>query len=310
MKKNEVLGNITLDETDIQSLKTIEDGFDTIILENNTGEDVDGTELAEYFSRVRGIERVTTLRISRDSSLKDLMVVIGFPNLNYIFVRGFNIKSLDGLEYLTRILYLEIDTGKYRSRSIANISRAPISRMELVYARKEDFDAIASSRTINILELAFCPHPPFNKWGKVPFEKLKISGGRFTEFGDTAYVEKLYDIFLIDCRKLERFVGDNSRITRMLIVSCSRLDVNTIKAFSNLELLTINNRPNYELPLSAFSGLKKLKELELLRCKVKLDIMDLKEVLPSLEKIYIGGLKKEQINELLRRNPGLRFEFN
>jgi len=178
----------------------------------------------------------------------------------------------------------------------------------LYIARTEDFDAIGASKTIKDVELGSCSHPPFDKWGKVPLEHMKISEGKFTELGNTALLKQLKKLDLISCRKLERFVGDNSGITWMLIEGSKQLDLSTIKTFSNIESLIINTNTN-EISLSAFGGLEKLKHLSLLRCKVNFDIMNLREAMPNLEKLYISDLKKEQVLELSRLNPGLRFEF-
>jgi hypothetical protein len=308
MKKDEVLGIISMEESDFRSLKRIESGYDTIRLLNNKGQEVDVNTIAEYFRQVEGIEKVRSLIISTSSNQKDLMIVKGFPNLLNIDVHGERIESLDGLEHFCNGRYLYIETGKNHSRSIANISQAPITMLSLIYARKGDFDAISASTTIKNLELGYCPHPPFDQWVGVPLEYIKFSGAKFKELGDTALLKQLKEMLLISCRKLERFVGDNSGITWMTIASCTHLDLNTIKTFRNIETLVINTNPN-EVSLSAFGGLEKLKDLSLLRCKVNVDIINLKEAMPSLEKLYISNLKKDQVLELTRLNPGLRFEF-
>ncbi|MDD4570621.1 MAG: hypothetical protein PHE70_10945 [Tepidanaerobacteraceae bacterium] len=139
MKKDEVFGRISIEESDIRSLKTIDNGYHTIKLENNTGQEVDGNEIAEYFSRIEGIKEVKTLAISYNSNLKDLMVIKGFPNLLNINVHGHKIKTFDGLEFFSKGSYLYINTDKNRSRSIANISQAPLTRLTLVYCKNRGF---------------------------------------------------------------------------------------------------------------------------------------------------------------------------
>ncbi|HWQ71007.1 MAG TPA: hypothetical protein VN370_01670 [Desulfitobacteriaceae bacterium] len=308
MEKNKVLGNIIIEESEIYLLKTIETGYDTIELQNFKGEDVDGDQMAEYFSRLEGIEKVKTLHISYNSDLKDLRIIKGFPNLTNVFIYGYKIKTLDGLEYLTNGSYLYIDTGKNHSRSIANIAQAPIEELTLVYARKDDYEAISASKTIKYIELGYCPHPPFDKWTDLPLEHLKFSLGKFSELGDLALLKQLRTMDIISCRKLERFVGDNSGVTWMLIDSCKKLDLSTIKTFHSIESLIINTNPN-EVPLSAFGGLEKLKHLKFIRCKVNVDIMNLREVMPNLEKLFIDNLGKEKKLELSRLNPGLSFQY-
>jgi hypothetical protein len=67
-----------------------------------------------------------------------------------------------------------------------------------------------------------CPHPPFDKWTGAPLENLKFSGGKI--LGDMALLKQLRTMLIISCRKLERFVGDNSGVTWKLIDSCKNLD--------------------------------------------------------------------------------------
>ena len=125
---------------------------------------------------------------------------------------------------------------------------------------------------------------------------------------NTAKVKQLKKLLLIDCRKFERFEGDNSGVTWMVIDGCKNLDLITIKTFSNIESVCINTN-NREVALSDFCGLNKLRNLSLIRCKVNVDIVDLKETMPNLKKLYISNINKEQLKEITYLNPNISFTF-
>lgn len=302
MERDGGCGNITIDESEFNLLKKIDSGYKTIELINKTGKSIDGNVIANYFREVPGINKIKTLRISYSSNLEDLMIIKAFPNLLNINVTGHKIKSLDGLKYFIKGKYLNINTDNNRHRSIDGISLSPISSLTLKYEKEEDFDAISESTTITNIELGSSPQPPFDKWGKVPLTSLKLSRGKLKEFGNTAYAEHLNDLILINCRQLERFIGENSRITWMVIDGCTKLDLTTIHSFSSIENLSIHSN-SIETPLSVFGALQNLKSLDLVKCNLKLDILDLKEVIPKLEDLHIMNLKKEQLLLLKRLNP-------
>lgn len=308
MGKIDIYGNLTIEESDFRSLKKIEPECKSIIIINSQGPAVDGSEMAEYFSHLQGIEGVEHLNISFSSSLEDVKIIKGFQNLKTLFVRGKQIKSFNGLEYFQKGQLLDISTDKNKKRNLVDINKAPINRLGLEYARSEDFDAIATSRSITSIDLGGCPQPPFDQWAEVPLLKMRISRGKFVELINTNEVKSLKKMDIFNCRKFERFVGDNSGITRLMIDGCKSLDLSTLKTLKNLEDLTILMYSN-EFKLSTFEGLEKLKGLTFLKCYHDVDVIELKNVMPSLEQIFIEGLKKDKVQELGRLNPQVRFSF-
>ncbi|MEX2414583.1 MAG: hypothetical protein WD424_00450, partial [Paenibacillaceae bacterium] len=273
---------------------------------NSLGIEVDSIALADYMSTVEGISQIQSLSISYSSLLKDLKVVKAFPNLRYISVYGYQITSLDGLEWFQHGEYIDITTEKNRRRSITKISDAPIKRMSLHFARSEDLDDIAECLTLNYLEIFRSKDLEFSKWNRVPLESLGIKQGKFKELGNTAAIISLKDISVLGCRSLERFTGNNNRITRLLIDNCKKLDLQTIQTFQGLETLIVNGNPN-EIGLTEIGELKQLKSLTLIMCNVRIDTSNLKRYFPRLEKLHISNMKKEQAIELSQSNPDIKF---
>lgn len=88
----------------------------------------------------------------------------------------------------------------------------------------------------------------------------------------------------------------------MVIDGSTHLDLSTISTFSSIESLNILTNSN-EIPLSAFSGLKNLRNLGLVKCNLNIDISNLRESMPKLEKLHVANLKKDKLLELRRLNP-------
>jgi len=96
---------------------------------------------------------------------------------------------------------------------------------------------------------------------------------------------------VLGCRNLERFTGDNSRITYMIIEG-KKLDIRTIKTFQNIEALIMNGNSN-EMALSEMGEFRKSRSLWLLNCNVHIDITNLKAQFPSIKEIKISNMNKE-----------------
>lgn len=293
---------LTIEESKVYELKRIEQGYDELVFTNDLGIEVESTVLADFLLTVEGIDQIETLVISYSSQFHDLTVVRALPNLRSIDVYGDRVTSLDGLEWFKQGQYIKISTEKNRRRRISSISRAPIKRMNLQYARSEDLDDIGECLSLNFLDLFSIPEIDFSKWRRVPLESLGVIQGKFKEFGNTFELDRLKDLRVLGCRSLERFVGDNSGVAWMVISSCKKLDLRTIQTFYDLETLTVNGN-QCEIALSELGELKHLKSLTFLNCNVYVDITDLRSQFSQIEKIYISGMKKDQVRELREANP-------
>lgn len=301
---NSMETELKLEESRFHDLKLIEPGFDSIKFTNKLGIEVDSITLTDYLSEVKGIGQIQSLSISYSSQLIDLKVIRAFPNLRNISVYGYKITSLVGLEWFHQGEFIEISTETNRRRRITEISRAPIKRMFLQFARSEDLDDIAECLTLNDLDLHRSKDLDFFKWGGVPIKSLGLVQGKFKELGNTADIISLEDIRVLGCRSLERFTGDNSRITWMVISGCKKLDLRTIQTFQGIKALTVNGNSN-EIRLTEIGELKHLENLMLIDCNIQIDTSNLKHQFPRLKELHISNMKKEQVMELNQANPDI-----
>lgn len=297
---------LIVEESNFRDLKRIAAGYDSIEFSNSLGIEVNSKALADYLCAVEGIDQIQTLSINYSSQLKNLMVIKAFPNLRYLNIYGYQITSLDGLEWFQQGEFIHIWTESNHRRRISKIPEAPIKRLILQYARAEDLEDIAECLTLNDLEISRSRDLNFSKWTRVPLESLSLKKGKFKELGNTADVSSLKSIWVLGCRSLERFTGDNSRISRLLIEGCKKLDLRTIHTFQGIESLIVNGNPN-EIGLTEIGEFKKLESLSLLNCKVQVDTADLKRHFPRLKELYISNMKKAQAIELKQFNPDIVF---
>jgi hypothetical protein len=295
---------LRLEEWDVGSIHRIEATHDTLSLCNLSGKDIDERELADDLARIAGIEAVKSVVVEPSSRVTSLLFLKAFPAAERLRLNGLRLRSLDGLERFGSGRFLEIDTGRNTRRDIGDLAATPITRLVLRWANPGDLEAIERSATLRELLLSSCPELPLRRWRAVPLETMSLFGGVVSELTDTGQIPSLRKVTLDDCRKLERFAGDNGHVTWMVVQHCNRIDWPTIAAFVALEHLWVVGVKN-ELPLSAFVRLERLRSLSLQRCKVQIDVMDLKSSARSLEKLLITGLKKAEVAELSKANRGL-----
>jgi hypothetical protein len=293
---------LTIEESRFHEIKRIEPGFDSIRLSNSLGIEVYSTALTDHLVTVEGIGHIKLLNISFSSCLKDLKVIKAFPNLSIVRVYGYQTLSMDGLEWFQQADYLVIRTESNRRRTISGLSRAPIKRMDLQFARPEDIDGIAECLTLQSLDLSHSKDIDFSKWNRLPLESLGLLQGKFKELGNTSQVRSLKKLRVLGCHSLERFTGDNSPIVWMWIDGSKKLDLRTVQTFQGIEALAVNGNSN-EIALSEIGELRQLKNLGLIDCNVQVDISNLKHQFPRLEEILISQMKEEQVLELSQHNP-------
>lgn len=292
---------LELEEWNLRSLRRIEARYDTLWLSNTAGNPVDESLLAEQLSQVSGKERIKALVIQATSKVKNLRFFQGLPRLEAVQAFGLELQTLDGLEWFQSGIFLGINTGRNKKRTIEKIAEAPIERLTLHWARPEDLEAIARSRTIRNLDLTNCPRLPLDRWQGVPIEAMGLWNGTVDSLADTRQLG-LQKLTLNGCRQFERFEGDNGAITWAVIQDCNRLDWHSIKSLRNLVSLNVAGNKS-DLPLSAFTEMGELQNLSLRQCKIQLDTMDLKSSSPKLAKLLIAGLNKDLAKELSRLNP-------
>jgi hypothetical protein len=300
----ENFGEVQVDEADFRALKRLKTGDSTIVLENTGGKDVDGEALAAHFAALPGIEKIESLTVDPTSRLRDLGVVKGFPNLLNLQVNGLQLRTLDGLEWFRKGRFLNVDTGKNKRRDLSKLQEAPIHKLTLQYAKEEDFDAIAGSRTLGHLQLGGSPLPSFGEWKKVPLESLGLSSGSFKELADTAGVASLRKLTLIGCRNLEKVAGDNGKVTWLVLTTCGKLDLRTLRTFSGLKSLVVVANAK-KCPLSAFAELRELENLSFDACQVPIDLRELGAALPRLKELHHSELKEDEARRLSEASPGV-----
>lgn len=304
-ESNQPFDEIEIEEWDAHSCAAIKPGCNTLALSNDAGKEIDGVSLRDGLASIPGILNIKSLIIEYNSMIKDLAILEAIPALETLDLFGIQLRDLNGLVHFRHGRYLKINTDRNKCRIIKKISETKITKLSLKYGNPGDLEAIGKCLALKELTLSSCPNLQLDQWQKVPLESMSLSGGSLNVLANTFYIYTLESVLLYGCRKLERFEGDNSNVTWLVIQSCNLLDFRTIAIFSNLEVVDVTGIKN-ELLLSAFAGLNKLRFLDLHDCKVCIDVTDLKSLTPKLEKLSIYKIKKDKAIEFSKANPGVK----
>lgn len=292
----------SVDESNFTEIVLLETQYDCVTISNQQGIEVDEYAFIEHWKNVGGVEHVRILKIDYNSSLKNVNILSAFPNVKNLILSGQHITSLEGIEWFKNGEYICIDTYNNRRRNIARISQTKVEHILLYVERIEDLSAIAECKYLTSLELYRSMQLDLTTWSSIPLNLMVFKRGKFNDLGDTAAIPSLKNINVIGCRKLEHFTGDNSRITRLLIDACKKLDLRTLKTFEGIEALIVNSCP-YEMNLTEIGGLEKVKHIDFILCNIQVDLINLKEYFPNIESLHISNMKKEYGMKLKELNP-------
>ncbi len=293
---------LVLEESLVKEITRIEEEHQWAELTNRLGRTVDAEELIEHLQQIEGIDRIQTLTIHFNSSLSDLRVLRALPNLKSLFVYGYQIKTLDGIERFEKGEYININTDRNRRRDISLLSQSKVNKVEISVGRMEDLSAVAGCESLKWMEIYHSMEPDFAEWKKMNVETVSFKSCKFKELGDISIVERVNDLSVQGCRNLERFTGDNSNIQRLLVSGCNKLDLRTLSTFQGVEFLTVNSCKK-PMNLTELGELKHVKRMSFLLCNVEVDLTNLKEYFPSLESIHISKMKRDYGIQLKRLNP-------
>lgn len=297
---------LNMEESEFMQLTHIEEQYNQLNLMNQTGEPVDADALTDHLQKLEGIDRVTDLTIDWNSSLTDLRVLRAFTNLTTLSIYNKKLNSLDGIKWFNKGDYLKICTTKNRRRSLSQLSEAKVTRMDLYVEREDDFSAVTGCKDLESIDIFHLRiDPELSEWRDVPLKYIAFKSCKFKHLGNTAEIERLNKINVLGCRNLEQFTGDNSNITRVIVEDSKKLDLRTLKTFTNIEILVVNGCTQ-PMNLSEIGGLQHVKDINFLRCHVDVDLINLKTLFPKIESLYISGMKKEYGLQLKQLNPDVR----
>lgn len=301
-----MITEFSIDESNFSDIVQIDSQYNGLEISNPFGIEVDAETLTEYLKKLDGIDQIEKLIIDYNSSLADLRVLQAFTNIRILYIYGQNIKTFDGIEYLNKGEYIEIQTHRNRKRDISQLSQSNVKRIDLYVERVEDYLAVAACKYLKSMDIFHSAiEPDFSLWKQSPVESIQFKSCKFKEIGNIASLSRLTYLSVRGCRSFERFKGDNSSIRRLDVDSCRKLDLRTLTTFTDVEILVVNSCTK-ELNLTEIKGLNKVKSLDLILCKVKVDLINLKDYFPNLEYLHVSHMKKDYGLQLKQLNPDVK----
>lgn len=300
-----MLQELVLEEGRFTELTHIDEQYDSLKITNMSDIKPDAEALTDHLQQIEGIDRIRTLTINYNSSLTDLRVLRAFTNLKSLFVYGHQIISFDGIEWFNNGKNIIIETHRNRRRDISQISQTKVENVYLQVERMEDFSALAGCKYLKHVDIFHSMEPNFEEWKTMPAESVSFKSCKFKELGNLSMVPNLKELDVLGCRSLEKFIGDNSNIKRLVVDSCKKLDLSTLKTFEGVEVLIVNSCAK-AMNLIEIGGLKYVRSINFILCNVEVDLINLKEYFPNIEKLYISGMKKEFGEQLKQLNPDVK----
>ncbi|PAD77398.1 hypothetical protein [Paenibacillus campinasensis] len=296
---------LVVDEAKFTEITNVDEQYDSLKMSNPSNEEIDVEAFIQHLQHVQNLDQIEHLTINYNSSLNNLNVLRAFTNLRSLSVYGQYIQSLEGIEWFSKGEYIQIQTYRNRRRDLSQLVQTNIKHIDLYVERAEDLLSVAGCKQLKSADIYCSKENDFSEWSKVTAERISFKRCKFTELGDMANIPALDYISVIRCRSLERFIGDNSNIKRLVVDSCNKLDLRTLRTFERVEALIVNSCKQ-EMNLTEIGGLEHVKHIDFILCNVQVDFIGLKDYFPNIESLHISGMKKERGLELKAWNPDVR----
>jgi hypothetical protein len=278
----------------------------TLILFGDKNTQVDEKELRDKFKRQSGLGNIRNLQIDPSSTVRNCIFLEPFENLDSLFVRGRNIDSLDGIEYLSRLSFIEVDTGCNKRRNIRKLDRSNISTLNLTCAKTKDLDCVDKAHNIRDLRVNKCHNFSTETIKNSKIKKLSLLNSNFTEIGNFNLLKKLSYLKFHHCRRLKSFMQKSGNVANLLLDTCKGLEFDSLVVFFNLRVLRISSCGNF-FRLSIIKQMPLLSELSIERCKITMDCEDIVQYCKYLKKVWLYGIENEDMSLLSQANPGIVF---
>lgn len=275
---------------------------------NKMGTEVDANLLIDALEKVYDLNQFEICTIGYNSMITDLEWIRRLPNISSLDIYSENIKSMNGSEFLTKMLGIEIRVERNKALNVDACANVRMKKIIMTYLKGIYYGAIAQNKSIETLHLYKWPNFDCQSWMMQSLKHIIFASGKFETFGDSVVIPKLQRLDFNGCRKLTNFYGENPNITILELVNCKSLDMTTIKVFENLEYVMIN--ASISLNISALTGLSKLRTLVIMNATVNFDVLEIGGILPMLKLFYYGKLKKEEQQVLSNLNPNINITTN
>lgn len=265
--------------------------------------------LYNRLSGIRGLDRVSTIRVEESSTIQDLRIAQLFPYCQNICVYGEKFRTVDGINSCGRVVFLEVDTGKNIDRDINGVGSAPIRRIFLRYGNPADISAICECAILSRLTIAYGPQLSWVRFRDIPLEYIQIYGGGMHFVQDASVISSLRSIHLYGCHELEYFQGENSRIDQLIVQNCGRLRLSSLQCVANIKSLTVTGAKAGVVEFCS-GEYHHLKEMSFLDCREDISKIYLQDRMPCLEKVFVSNMRMRDLREFSALNPNVRVSNN
>lgn len=296
---------IAINEANDPALPTI-DFNDSFILRinNEKGMEVDQDKFYSKLSKTNKIQNCDAVIIEHNSHLRNCRNLRIFSRLEKLVIHSKHFNSLDGIEKLESLSYLEIDSIESHKINLAPLLYTSVKKVSLSKINLVAFEILNKCEKIEELKVFRCHQFSSELLMNSNIEKLAIAESAFKKLSDLKQISKLYQLKIAYCKTLEIFDGENQNVEYLEVEVCNKLNIESIKTFSNLIELSIIGIQN-AFSLKFINDLKFLRKAVLTNCAIRLTGSE--KFNHNLEKIWISPLKNADIINLSLRNTKIVF---
>jgi hypothetical protein len=267
--------------------------------DNPTKQAIDAENLLAIFLRQGQRLGVGMVRIGWRSQMVSLDVLRAFPNLSEVEVKGRKIVDMTLIKSLPLLKTLLVDTRPASKRILEPLRGMELDHVGLAATRADDVSHLDNMTRLNSLTALTWPAPDLRGLRRVALSFLAVKSRQTVECGGFN-CDRLRRTWVIGCTKLERFIPMRSEA--VMVSSCNRLDLDTLKVVSELIRLEISSLRSLR-SVEFFGGCKDLISITITACPGVVSDWSPLWRHPTLQFAYLASMTDDAcIMEIVRRN--------
>lgn len=266
-----------------------------------SAEGFDSDVFLRELERIIDLDKVQVVTVEESSSILNCGFAGLFKNLQMLFLYGGALRSLEGIAKAKALKKIVIDVGTKNKVALDALVDSQADEVILTGPRETDLEVIRNCQQLARIEVLGGDVTSLSQVTHKHVKSLKVVRGRFEDTTGLERFEQLEELWLSDCRRLER-VGEGPLALRNLtVIACNKLNMDSLPALAYLQNLRILDcKP--PLSLTMLGGFPSLQKFEITNCKVT-PTDGAVSLPPGLGKLWINPYKETALRAVSQKNP-------
>jgi len=281
---------------DLSSLDEFYDFEEDVVLDNSSGQIIKG-DVSKLFENSESRNRVLRLQIEYDCELENCEILKNFPNLDTVAIYGKRMKSLKGLEYLTKLDLLVLDFNRDENFDYSILSTLSLGRFEIDNVTPKAKQEISSGLLAKEIKIVGHDSGDLSYLINTGFESLEIGNGKFKNF-EGLEKSRLRKLGFYTCKSLSSInIPEKLSVDFLEFETCNKLNFDNISKAVNCKSLRLSNCKAH-FKLSSALSMDNLERVVLNNTGVELDWGNIQFKDSKLKEGYISPISKGDFKRL------------